>query len=114
MVPGAAAADAPVVRSDGTSGWLLRECHVAQFTALVFGQDGAYERSLQALKAVDFPLHLVCMKAATTEGELAMQRYDALPGTVYLLRPDQHVCARWRQPTAANIRAAIDRALAKG
>ncbi|WP_431109092.1 FAD-dependent oxidoreductase [Variovorax paradoxus] len=114
MVPGAAAADAPVVRSDGTSGWLLRECHVAQFTALVFGQGEAAERSLQALKAVDFPLHLVCVKAATTEGELAMQRYDALPGTVYLLRPDQHVCARWRQPTAANIRAAIDRALAKG
>jgi 3-(3-hydroxy-phenyl)propionate hydroxylase len=57
---------------------------------------------------------VVRVKGATTEGELAMQRYDALPGTVYLLRPDQHVCARWRQPTAANIRAAIDRALAKG
>ncbi|WGT64185.1 FAD-dependent oxidoreductase [Variovorax paradoxus] len=114
MVPGAAAADAPVVRADGSSGWLLRECHVAQFTALVFGTGEAAERSLQALKASDFPLHVVCVKAATTEGELAMQRYDALPGTVYLLRPDQHVCARWRQPTAGNIRAAIDRALAKG
>ena len=114
MVPGAAAADAPVVRADGSSGWLLRECHVAQFTALVFGQGEAAERSLQALMAFDFPLHVVRVKAATSEGELATQRYDALPGTVYLLRPDQHVCARWRQPTAANIRAAIDRALAKG
>lgn len=114
MIPGAAAADAPVVRADGSSGWLLRECHVAQFTALVFGQGEAAERSLQALTACDFPLHVVRVKAATTEGELAMQRYDALPGTVYLLRPDQHVCARWRQPTAGNIRAAIDRALAKG
>lgn len=114
MVPGAAAADAPVVRADGSSGWLLRECHVAQFTALVFGQGEAAERSLQALRACDLPLHVVRVKGATTEGELAMQRYDALPGTVYLLRPDQHVCARWRQPTAGNIRAAIDRALAKG
>ena len=35
------------------------------------------------------------------EDDLAAQRYDAQPGTVYLLRPDQHVCARWRQPTAA-------------
>ncbi|MBN3825706.1 FAD-dependent oxidoreductase, partial [Burkholderia sp. Ac-20384] len=26
----------------------------------------------------------------------AAQRYDAKPGTFYLLRPDQHVCARTR------------------
>ena len=30
-----------------------------------------------------------------SEGLLAT-RYDARPGTFYLLRPDQHVCARWR------------------
>jgi 3-(3-hydroxy-phenyl)propionate hydroxylase len=114
MVPGAAAADAPTARAaDGSTGWLLRECHVAQFTALVFGQGEAAERSLQALKASDFPLHIVRVEAATPEGELATQRYDAQPGTVYLLRPDQHVCARWRQPTAAKIRTAVDRALAK-
>jgi 3-(3-hydroxy-phenyl)propionate hydroxylase len=113
MVPGAAAADAPIVRADGSTGWLLRECHVAQFTALVFGQGDAAERGLQALKASDFPLHIVRVEASAPEGELAMQRYDAQSGTVYLLRPDQHVCARWRQPTAANIRTAIDHALAK-
>jgi 3-(3-hydroxy-phenyl)propionate hydroxylase len=113
MVPGAAAADSPIVRADGSTGWLLRECHVAQFTALVFGQGDAAERGLQALKASDFPLHIVRVEASAPEGELATQRYDAQSGTVYLLRPDQHVCARWRQPTAANIRAAIDHALAK-
>jgi 3-(3-hydroxy-phenyl)propionate hydroxylase len=113
MVPGAAAADAPIVRADGSTGWLLRECHVARFTALVFGTGDAAERSLQALKASDVPLHVVRVEASAPEGELAMQRYDAQSGTVYLLRPDQHVCARWRQPTAANIRAAIDHALAK-
>lgn len=114
MVPGAAAADAPVLRADGRSGWLLRECHVAQFTALVFGTGEAAERSLQALKACDFPLHIVRVDGEAPEDGLAMQRYDARAGTTYLLRPDQHVCARWRQPTAGNIRAAIDRALAKG
>ena len=29
------------------------------------------------------------------EGLLA-QRYDLRPGSAYLFRPDQHVCARWR------------------
>jgi 3-(3-hydroxy-phenyl)propionate hydroxylase len=113
MVPGATAADAPIVRAEGRTGWLLRECHVAQFTALVFGAGDAAERSAAALKASDRALHIVRVQGATPEGELATRRYDAQPGTVYLLRPDQHVCARWRQPTAADIRTAIDHALAK-
>ena len=113
MVPGAAAADAPVRRADGSTGWLLRECHVARFTALVFGTGDAAERSLQALKSSDLALHVVRVEGTGPDAELATQRYDAQPGTVYLLRPDQHVCARWRQPTAANLRAALDHALAK-
>ncbi|WP_422088737.1 FAD-dependent oxidoreductase [Variovorax sp.] len=113
MVPGAAAADAPVARADGGTGWLLRECHVERFTALVFGRGEAAERSLQALKECDLPLHVVRVEDATPDGELATRRYDAQPGTVYLLRPDQHVCARWRSPTPTLIRAAVDRALAK-
>ena len=113
MVPGAAAADAPVVHADGSTGWLLRECHVAQFTALVFGQGEAAERSLAALRACDRPLHVVRMDDGARGSELAAQRYDARPGTVYLLRPDQHVCARWRAPSAAQVRNAVDRALGK-
>jgi 3-(3-hydroxy-phenyl)propionate hydroxylase len=46
------------------------------------------------------------------EGLLA-QRYDAQPGTVYLIRPDQHVAARWRRFDAAAIRAALRRATAQ-
>jgi 3-(3-hydroxy-phenyl)propionate hydroxylase len=40
---------------------------------------------------------------------LAASRYDAEPGTAYLLRPDGYVAARFRHPT----RAALDAALAR-
>jgi 3-(3-hydroxy-phenyl)propionate hydroxylase len=40
---------------------------------------------------------------------LAAARYDAEPGTAYLLRPDGYVAARFRHPT----RAALDAALAR-
>ena len=40
---------------------------------------------------------------------LASGRYDAEPGTAYLLRPDGYVAARFRHPT----RPALDAALAR-
>jgi 3-(3-hydroxy-phenyl)propionate hydroxylase len=39
------------------------------------------------------------------------RRYDATPGTLYLLRPDQHVVARWRTLEMAQLQAALARAL---
>ena len=41
------------------------------------------------------------------------QRYDAQPGSVYLLRPDQHIAARWRVFDIEHIAAALERALGK-
>ena len=41
---------------------------------------------------------------------LVAQRYDARPGTTYLIRPDQHVCARWRALDPAKLTAAVLRA----
>ena len=38
------------------------------------------------------------------------KRYDGQAGTTYLLRPDQHVAARWRQLSAAQVQQAVARA----
>ena len=39
------------------------------------------------------------------------QRFDATPGANYLVRPDQHLCARWRSFDAAAVTRAHQRAL---
>jgi 3-(3-hydroxy-phenyl)propionate hydroxylase len=131
MVPGAACVDAPV-RCGGKDDWLLSQLG-GQFTALVFcgadGVDAASVAALSALGGAALPLKRVVVSAGPldtcnqagaaltgvtlledTEG-VAAQRYDASPGTLYLIRPDQHVCARWRQARAGDLEAALKRAL---
>jgi 3-(3-hydroxy-phenyl)propionate hydroxylase len=41
---------------------------------------------------------------------LAATRYDAEPGSAYLLRPDGYVAARFRHPTREGLDAALARA----
>jgi 3-(3-hydroxy-phenyl)propionate hydroxylase len=106
--PGCTALDAPLVLH-GQPTWLLRQLHPTAFTAIVFDGDGA-ANALAAVKEAAQGLADVRILRLPTEG-LAAQRYDAQPGTTYLLRPDQHVCARWRAPQVAEVRAALKRAL---
>lgn len=103
--PGAVAADAPMTR-DGRKVWLLRELGEG-FTLLVFGPAPTWAADLGVQV-----LEVAAQGLQDSEG-LAAQRYDARPGTSYLIRPDHHVAARWRAPTAAAVRAAIAHALAK-
>ncbi|MEJ8853400.1 FAD-dependent oxidoreductase [Variovorax robiniae] len=115
MVPGAVAADAPLVRKDGSPGWLLERSSGEAFTALVFGIDVKSDRAARAVAEASAASHVPVTTVVVPLDDahaLAAQRYDAEVGTVYLLRPDQHVCARWREPDVAGIRAALDRALA--
>jgi 3-(3-hydroxy-phenyl)propionate hydroxylase len=109
VVPGAPAVDAPLTQ-EGQPAWLLRLLSPTAFTALVFDgpETAARLASITAGSAGLVPVYPVVLPC---EGPVA-ERYDARPGTVYLLRPDQHVCARWRQAEAAQIDAALRRALA--
>ncbi len=118
MVPGTVAADAPVTGPAGD--WLLDYLGNA-FVLLVFGTalpPGAAEMLAQA------PIACRTVQIGGEPGTtgvaladpagIAASRYDARVGTCYLLRPDQHVCARWRRFDADAVRAAIVRACALG
>jgi 3-(3-hydroxy-phenyl)propionate hydroxylase len=131
MMPGAACIDAPIA-VDTEPGWLLHHLR-ADFTLMCFAsddeqRDDCIERIAKCQssgrQSSTAPLRgLVVMssepqratRAAVAEvvhdreGRVA-QRYDATPGSAYLIRPDQHVCARWRNWGPAEVLAALLRA----
>ena len=121
MQPGSPAADAPVA-FDGKAGWLLNALD-GDFTLMVFAD--AVGREIVASLAGGSP-SVRTLLVSTQSGELedgrvvvdvdglARERYDAEPGTVYLIRPDQHVAARWRQIDLNKLQAALSRATATG
>ncbi|MEK8027595.1 FAD-dependent oxidoreductase [Pseudaquabacterium rugosum] len=123
MVPGAPADDAPLRRAaDGQPQWLLRGLAGTGFTLLVYG-----EHMPEALQATATALPLTVRQILPADADAAARaaaeqawvdaeglyarRYDARPGTVHLIRPDQHVAARWRTCDAAAVQRAVQRAL---
>lgn len=115
MMPGAPMDDAPV-QVNGLDTWLLRQVSNAshEFTLLIFGTN-----------AIDLPelpwkvsvLRVIQRDGLSNPGDvvdtegLVARRYDGRSGTVYLLRPDQHVAARWRNFDATALRNALSKAL---
>jgi hypothetical protein len=99
--PGAPAVDAPL--DDGR--WLLRAIGPG-FTLLAFADDVAAAAPRWA-HDLDPDVGLLTLPA---DG-VAATRYDARPGSAVLIRPDGHVCARWRRPDATAVRAALQRAM---
>jgi 3-(3-hydroxy-phenyl)propionate hydroxylase len=104
--PGASMLDAPIAERAGDSNFLTDAFIKAgtRFTLLEF-INGV---------AVDAPDDVGVIRIGGQGGffdsaGLAGSRYDAEPGTAYLLRPDGYVAARFRLPT----RAALDAALAR-
>jgi len=100
MVPGAPLCDAPLQTPQGDPAWLLRSLG-PDFTLLVFGEAPHWVRELPGVAVRCLGQDLI-----DAQGVLA-RRLDAQPGTAYLVRPDQHVCARWRRPSLEAVRAAL-------
>ena len=106
MTPGTNCADAPVQRN-GRDDWLLHALG-GGFVLLAFGEQARAE-PVSVGRVTATPL-VVGRDLHDAQGLLA-ERYDGQPGSVYLIRPDQHVAARWRRFDAAAVRAALQRAL---
>jgi 3-(3-hydroxy-phenyl)propionate hydroxylase len=107
LPPGASMKDAPLKARDGVDIFLteaVKKCG-GGFSLLSFA-NGAATGELEGVGAIrigddaDF---------ADPSGTVAA-RYDATPGSAYLLRPDGYVAARFRQPTKATLEAALARA----
>ena len=126
MVPGAVALDAPVA-AHGDEGWWMSQLD-GGFVLAVFC-DGALpgrdvQSALQSLRMAAVPVKAVLVAGpqcdvsglsadlpvvTDVQGCLA-KRYDAEAGTAYLIRPDQHIAARWRAFNAEAVAAAVKRA----
>jgi len=114
MVPGATVADAPVTGPHGD--WLLQHLG-GGFDLLAFG-DGVPDDAARELASDPVPCRVIHVGGAMCTDRVVIQdkeglvaaRYDARRGTCYLVRPDQHVCARWRTFDTAAVRRAIARA----
>jgi 3-(3-hydroxy-phenyl)propionate hydroxylase len=100
--PGTSMYDAPI------DGRYLTDAFIDQgkrFTCVAFGNPGT----------VAAPDGVGVIRIGGEDGfaegdQLAAKRYDAEPGTTYLLRPDGYVAARFRHPTRAVLDAALSRA----
>ncbi|MBB6583954.1 FAD-dependent oxidoreductase [Ralstonia solanacearum] len=114
LVPGAVAPDAPVRDREGRAGWLLSRLG-GQFSVVRFCAAGEHVDAQPWPTLAVFPSGGIgpvapgVIALEDVDG-LAAQRYDARPGTTYLIRPDQHICARWRGTDAPALAAALQRA----
>jgi 3-(3-hydroxy-phenyl)propionate hydroxylase len=122
--PGSPLPDAPVLHQ-GRESWLLG--HLGnRFQLLVFATTPeSLGPQTQQLLAALRTLHIPVQPVLVTERDgpapdgvtllvdhrhRVQQRLDGGPGSAYLLRPDQHVAARWRLPTLTDVQAALSRA----
>ncbi|WP_119157834.1 FAD-dependent oxidoreductase [Caldimonas tepidiphila] len=122
-VPGAVLSECPLtITRDGKT----REGHLTDltapcFTALHFSEGGDVPQELLdlqcSMRADGVPFAVVALTRQHGEAGSVVQgwdhtgrlfsMYDAMPGTVYLVRPDGHVLGRWKETNAVEAAAAV-------
>jgi 3-(3-hydroxy-phenyl)propionate hydroxylase len=107
---GAPVPDAPLARADGSATHLVDNLR-GDFE-LICVKSGDVTNG-QAPRAPDGVAVTVIGDDFFDEEGKFTQRFDATPGATYLVRPDQHLCARWRSFDAAAVTRAHQRALQK-
>jgi 3-(3-hydroxy-phenyl)propionate hydroxylase len=105
MRAGRPCSDAPVIRADGTPGWLLEQLGTVP-CALVFVEDEAQTARAEAdgagcgirdLKVITVGARPIRAAGLSDPQGLVRSRYGGGAGVTYLIRPDQYVLARWPQ-----------------
>ena len=129
-VPGAVLPECPVTLAGGGDLQELHEGHLTDlvqpcFTAFYFAEEPTLPADLRGLAATlaqrEIPFKLVPVtRHLGGAGSVAhgwdhtgrlFTMYGAQPGTLYLVRPDGHVLARWREANVTETIAAIEHAL---
>ncbi|OWT58367.1 FAD-dependent oxidoreductase [Candidimonas nitroreducens] len=123
---GVVAPDAPV-QVEGRDAWWL-SCLDGRYTVVIFCRSGlppqATLQQLDELRRDPLGIQVILVAAPACAGQAARsglhtvvdaqgvlaRRYDAREHTTYLIRPDQHIAARWRACHEPAIRAALRRA----
>lgn len=127
MVAGAVMEDAPI-QGDQDERWALKTIanrfHLLYFVDNANTLDDATTQQLLALSQAKIPVQPIVVATSGTapEGIKTLQdikgllgsRYDARNGTCYLVRPDQHVAARWRAFDSAKVSQALKTATCNG
>ena len=103
---GAPLPDCRVRNVDGSETYLLENMGDG-FTLLTFKNGAPPQLAPEGVSRLRVGDDLIDL-----DGMLA-QRLDATPGAAYLLRPDHHLCARWRSFDRGKVAAARDRAMGR-
>ena len=116
--PGTVCTDAPVT-VDGEADWFLNQIGGC-FVVMCFNTD---ENAVDELRVIDLEVPFKILPifnsprkqndACVDIDGVLTDRYDLAPGSVYLIRPDQVVAARWRAIDSTQLKAAFERALGK-
>ncbi len=105
---GAPLPDAPLTREDGTATHLLGNLR-GEFE-IIYVKDEAGKNGARPSAPDGLALSVIGEDYLDRAG-IFTERLDATPGATYLVRPDQHLCARWRRFDPAAVTRAHQRAL---